>query len=89
MIAMTAVLQRFSVDCPFWPVDRTDFLVVVPRVPTPRQQGTIVWTLIGRSVTTDDLSIAASDAVQAIEIYLNSPDETSHPAVCGSRPAIS
>jgi hypothetical protein len=75
MIAMTAVLQRWSVDCPFWPVDPTDFLIAVPRAPTPRQVGTVVWTLIGRSVTTDDLSMTASDAKQVIETYLTGQDE--------------
>ncbi|WP_432993888.1 hypothetical protein [Dactylosporangium sp. CA-233914] len=75
MITLTPVLERWSADCPFWPVDRTGFVFAVPRLPTSRQAGTVVWTLIGRSVTADDLSITAAGATDAIEAYLTCEDE--------------
>jgi hypothetical protein len=74
MITLTPVLERWSVDCPFWPVEPTDFFVAVPRRPAARQMGTVMWTLIGRSVTADDLSIIATDPIDAIENYLTSDD---------------
>lgn len=70
MITLTPVLQRWSVDCPFWPVEKTDFYVAVPGRPTSQQVGTVVWTLIARGVSADDLSIAATDPAEAIEDYL-------------------
>lgn len=75
MIMLTPVLERWSADCPFWPTEPTDFYVPVPRKPTSQQVGTVVWTLIGRTVTTDDLSITATDAAEAIAKYLTSDDE--------------
>ncbi len=83
MIALRPVLERWSADCPFWPVERTDFWFSVPRVPTPQQVGTVVWTLIGRGVTADDLSIAATDAVEAIETTSPAGTRTSHRVGCG------
>ncbi|GAA2393922.1 hypothetical protein [Dactylosporangium salmoneum] len=70
MITLTPVLERWFADCPFWPVDRTDLFFAIPRLPAPRRVGTVVWTLIGRSVTADDLSITATDTQEAIEEYL-------------------
>lgn len=75
MITLTPVLERWSLDCPFWPVEQTDFFFAVPRTPTSQQVGTVAWTLIGRSVTADDLSITATDAAEAIEKYLTCDDE--------------
>ncbi|MEU4160397.1 hypothetical protein [Actinoplanes sp. NPDC026670] len=74
MITLTPVLERWSADCPFWPAEQTDFYFAVPRMPTLQQVGAVVWTLIGRSVTADDLSITATDAVEAIEKYLACDD---------------
>lgn len=70
MITLTPVLEPWSADCPFWPVEQARFLVAVPRRPTPLQVGTVVWALIGRSVSADDLSITAADADEAIETYV-------------------
>ncbi|WP_433725498.1 hypothetical protein ACQP2Y_06550 [Actinoplanes sp. CA-051413] len=75
MITLTPMLARWAADCPFWPVDPTDYLFPVQRRPTPRQVGTVMWALIGRSVTADDLSITARDATEAIEAYLAGEDE--------------
>jgi len=72
---LTPVLERWSFDCPFWPVEQTDFLLAVPRRPTPLQVGTLVWALIGRSVTADDLSITAVTPGEAIDRYLSCGDE--------------
>src|SRR5689334_1474183 len=74
MITLMPVLERWAFDCPFWPVEQTDFFLPVPRRPTTRQMGTVVWALIGRSVTADDLSLTAADAAQAIENHLTSDD---------------
>ncbi|GAA4595732.1 hypothetical protein BJY16_001775 [Actinoplanes octamycinicus] len=74
MITLMPVLERWSADCPFWPAEQTDFYFAVPRMPTSQQVGAVVWTLIGRSVTADDLSITATDAVEAIEEYLTCDD---------------
>jgi hypothetical protein len=75
MVTLTPVLERWSADCPFWPSEQTDFYFAVSRMPTSLQVGTVVWTLIGRSVTADDLSITATDAAEAIERYLTCDDE--------------
>lgn len=75
MITLTPVLERWSGDCPFWPVARTDPFFAVPRVPTPQEVGTVVWTLIGSRVTANDLSITATDAAEAIETYLASDED--------------
>lgn len=75
MITLKPVLEQWSADCPFWPVEQADFYFAVPRMPTSQQVGAVVWTLIGRSVTADDLSITAPDAAKAIEKYLTSDDE--------------
>ncbi len=72
---MTPVLERWSGDCPFWAVEQREFLLTVPRLPTPERVGAIVWALIGRNVTDDDLSITVADAAEAIEAYLTSDDE--------------
>jgi hypothetical protein len=74
MITLTPVLERWSATCPFWPVDRIDFFLTVPRLPTPQRVATVAWALIGRSVTADDLSITAADAAEAIETYVTSDD---------------
>ncbi|MBB2940540.1 hypothetical protein FB565_000244 [Actinoplanes lutulentus] len=74
MITLTPVLERWPADCPFWPAEQTDFYFAVPRRPTLLQVGTVVWTLIGRSVTADDLSITAANAAEAIEKYLTCDD---------------
>ena len=74
MITLTPVLERWAADCPFWPVEQTNFHLTVPRVPTPLRVGTAVWALIGRGVTADDLSITATDAAEAIEQYLTCDD---------------
>jgi hypothetical protein len=74
MITLTPVLERWSADCPFWPAEEPDFYSAVPRWPTSQQVGTVMWTLIGRSVTADDLSIIATDAADAIEKYLTGDD---------------
>jgi hypothetical protein len=74
MIALTPVLERWSADCPFWPAEPTGWYLPVPRRPTLPQVGTVAWTLIGRSVTADDLSIGATDAAEAIETYLTCDD---------------
>lgn len=68
---MTPMMERWYVGCPFWPVDSPDFLLVVPRRPTPLQVGTLVWALIGRSLTTDDLTVTATDAADALAVHLN------------------
>ena len=73
MITLTPVLERWS-DCPFWPVDQPDFFVSVPRRPTSLQVATVVWTLIGRGLTADDLSVSATEPAAAIEEYLTSED---------------
>jgi len=75
MIKLTPVLERWPVGCPLWPAEQTDFYFPVPRAPTSQQVGTVVWTLIGRSVTADDLSITVTDAAKAIESYLTCDDE--------------
>lgn len=75
MITLIPVLERWSADCPFWPVDQPGFYVPVPRRPTPLQVATVMWTLIGRGLTDDDLSVTATDAAAAIEDYLTSEDE--------------
>ncbi|ASW55734.1 hypothetical protein [Plantactinospora sp. KBS50] len=74
MTAMTPVLECGPSDCPFWTVDRPGSFIPIPRLPTPQQVGTVVWTLIARSVTADDLSITATDASEAIERYLTSDE---------------
>jgi hypothetical protein len=74
MITLTPVLERWNADCPFWPVEETDFSFAIPRVPTELRVGTVMWTLIGRSVTADDLSVTAADAADAIEKYLTGDD---------------
>ncbi|MCA2217521.1 hypothetical protein [Jidongwangia harbinensis] len=74
MITLTPVLERWSADCPFWPVEQTDLYLAVPRMPISQQVGTVVWTLVARSVTANDLSIAATDAAEAIELYLTCDD---------------
>ena len=75
MITLTPVLERWSVGCPLWSVDQAEFLLAVPRKPTAQQVGGVVWALIGRSVTADDLSITAPDAANAIADYLTHDDE--------------
>ncbi|WP_436532791.1 hypothetical protein [Actinoplanes sp. HUAS TT8] len=75
MITLRPVLERWSADCPFWSAELTDFYITVPRVPTSQQVGAVVWALIGRSVTADDLSITEPDAAEAIQKYLASDDE--------------
>lgn len=72
---MTPVLDRWSADCPFWPVEQTAFTFAVPRAPTSQQVGAVVWTLIGRSVTAADLSITATGAAEALEKYLACDDD--------------
>ncbi|MEV4706834.1 hypothetical protein [Actinoplanes sp. NPDC049316] len=79
MITLTPVLERWSADCPFWPAEQTDFYFAVPRMPTLQQVGAVVWTLIGRSVTADDLSLTAANAAEAIEKYLTRDDEAFAP----------
>ncbi|MEV0971252.1 hypothetical protein [Microtetraspora glauca] len=79
MIMMTPVLERWSGDCPFWAVEQGGFLLTVPRLPTPERVGAIVWALIGRNVTDNDLSITVADAAEAIEVYLTSDDEAFAP----------
>lgn len=71
---MMPVLERWSVDCLFWPVEQGEFFLTVPRLPTPERVGAIVWALIWRSVTDDDLSITVTGATEAIEAYLTSGD---------------
>ncbi|GIE28677.1 hypothetical protein Ait01nite_017220 [Actinoplanes italicus] len=75
MITLTPVLEWWAADCPFWPIEQTDFYLTVPRKPTSLQVGTLAWALIGRSVTADDLSLTATDAAQAIERYLTGDDD--------------
>jgi hypothetical protein len=70
MITLTPVLERWPADCPFWATEPTDFYFAVPRTPTSQQVGAVVWTLVARSVTAEDLSITATDAAEAIEKYL-------------------
>ena len=74
MVTLTPVLERWSFECPFWPVEQTDFFFELPRRPTPQRVATAAWALIGRSVTADDLSVGASDAAAAIEKYLADDD---------------
>ena len=74
MVTLTPVLERWSAHCPFWPATQPDFYLPVPRIPTSQQVGTVLWTLIGRSVTADDLSTTATDAADAIEKYLTRDD---------------
>jgi hypothetical protein len=74
MITLTPVLERWSVHCPFWPTEETDFYLAVPRRPTSQQVGTVVWTLIARGVSADDLSITATEAAAVIEEYLTCDD---------------
>jgi hypothetical protein len=69
VITLTPVLERSPLDCPFWPVERTDFVFAIPRVPTLSQVGTVVWMLIANSVD------AASSAAGAIEDYLNCEED--------------
>ncbi|MBG0819338.1 hypothetical protein HS048_00985 [Planomonospora sp. ID91781] len=78
MIAMTPVLERWSDDCPFWTAEQGEFFLTVPRFPTPEKVGAIMWALIWRSVTDDDLSITAANAPEAIETYLTSADEEAY-----------
>jgi hypothetical protein len=75
MITLTPVLERWAADCPFWPAEQTDFYIAVPGRPTSQQVGTVVWALIGRSATADDLSIIATNAAEAIERFLTCDDE--------------
>lgn len=78
------MLERWSADCPFWPAEQANFYFAVPRMPSSQQVGAVVWTLIGRSVTADDLSITATDAAEAIERYLTCADEEFAPgAIAG------
>lgn len=75
MITLTPVLERWAADCPFWPAEQTDFHIAVPGRPTSQQVGTVVWALIGRSATADDLSIIGTNAAEAIERFLTCDDE--------------
>jgi hypothetical protein len=74
MITLTPMLERWAADCPFWPVEETDFYFAVPRSPTSLQVGTVLWALIGRSLTADDMSLVATDAADAIEKHLAGDD---------------
>ncbi|GLY07814.1 hypothetical protein [Actinoplanes sp. NBRC 101535] len=75
MITLTPVVERWFADCPFWPAEQTGFTVAVPRTPTSQQVGAVVWALIGRAVTADDVSITAANAAEAIDGYLACADE--------------
>ena len=75
MITLTPVLERWYADCPFWPAESADFHFAVPRRPASHQVGAVVWALIGRSVTADDLAITATDAAEAVDRYLAHDDE--------------
>ncbi|MBN6055675.1 hypothetical protein JYK22_27335, partial [Nonomuraea sp. RK-328] len=72
---MVPVLERSPAHCPFWAVEPGELLIVVPRLPTPEKVGAVVWALIERSVTDDDLSTAVANAAEAIETHLTSSDE--------------
>ncbi|MEU5941425.1 hypothetical protein ABZ807_20085 [Micromonospora sp. NPDC047548] len=69
---MIPVLERWSYDCPFWPVEQGEFLLPVPRRPTPAQVGTVMWALVGYHVTADDESVSVATATEAVEAYLTS-----------------
>src|SRR5690242_9520648 len=72
---MTPVLERWCVvDCPFWAVEQNEFFLPVPQRPTPGQLGAVMWALIGRIVTGDDLSIIPATTAEAIEMYLACDD---------------
>ncbi|HEX5597152.1 MAG TPA: hypothetical protein VFX61_14230 [Micromonosporaceae bacterium] len=72
---MTPVLERWSVDCPFWIAEQDEFFLPVSRRPTPGRLGATVWALIARSITGEDLSVTATSAAEAIEAYLTCDDE--------------
>ncbi|MFI5931761.1 hypothetical protein [Actinoplanes sp. NPDC051494] len=75
MITMTPVLLRSVAVCPFWAADPIDYLFEIPRRPTPRQVGTIVWPLLAGSVIANDMSVTANNAAEAIEVYLACDDD--------------
>ena len=58
MITLTPVLERWPAACPFWSVDQTEYFLAIPRKPTPRQVGTVVWALIGSVVGVDPVTAA-------------------------------
>ncbi|MFI6811903.1 hypothetical protein ACIBG7_05815 [Nonomuraea sp. NPDC050328] len=80
MITMTPVLDPWFDNCPFWLTRQGQSALPVPRHPTPQQVGDIMWALIGRTVTQDDLSITATTAPEAIETYLTTSDDDTHAA---------
>jgi hypothetical protein len=75
VVTLPAVLERWSVAGPLWAVEQDEFLVTVARLPTPDQVGAVVWALVGRSITADDLSLTVADTAEAIEAYLSCDDE--------------
>ncbi|SCF27706.1 hypothetical protein GA0074696_4014 [Micromonospora purpureochromogenes] len=73
-MTMTPVLERWSGDCPFWPVAPGPHLVAVPCRAAPEQVGAVLWALVAPAVTDDDLSAIATSAAEAIEAYLAAGD---------------
>ncbi len=72
---MTPVLERRHGDCPFWPVEPTDFSFAIPRTPTPALVGSAMWALVGPRVTSTDASLTADSASEAILALLTDEDD--------------
>lgn len=73
------MLERWSVAQPLWTAEQEQHLIPVMRSPSPEQVGAVMWSLVGRGVTADDLSLVTTDPAEAIEAYLVCDDETYAP----------